>query len=140
MTTQPDIPPDAFTDAAADIARQFIAEHGFSPDAEEAMLISRLAAAAIKAAAPHIAAAERRRIHETSFDPDDEARLGLFKLAAADGALAERERIRQVITGMRDELADHARQAASLPMTSRTLAARAETLDAVLGRIGGDQP
>ena len=85
------------------------------------------------------AAAEvSRAIHEASFDPDDEVRLGLFKLAAADGALAERDRIAAVIAGMRDELADHARQSASLPATSRTLAARAETLGDLLGRIGSD--
>ena len=94
--------------------------------------------AILEAAAPHFAAAERRRIHEASFDPDDEVRLGLFKLAAADGALAERDRIAAVIAGMRDELADHARQSASLPATSRTLAARAETLGDLLGRIGSD--
>lgn len=46
-----------------------------------------------------IRVAERRRIGEASFSPDEDDRTGLFRLARADGLLAERERICQ--------LADH---------------------------------
>ena len=42
---------------------------------------------------PVIAAAERRRIGEASFSPDEDDRTGLFRLGRADGVLAERERI-----------------------------------------------
>jgi hypothetical protein len=52
--------------------------------------------AALKAARPLIAAAERRRIGEASFSPDEDDRTGLFRLARADGVLVERERIRQL--------------------------------------------
>lgn len=46
--------------------------------------------------APLIAAAERRRIGEASFSPDEDDRTGLFRLARADGVLVERERLRQL--------------------------------------------
>ena len=110
MTAKPDIPPEAVTNAEAAIY-QVLDRWGYD--------------------LADYGSYRNRRIAS-------EAAVEALTASAGLVAAAERERIAAVITGMRDELADHARQAASLPMTSRTLAARAGTLGDLLGLIGGE--
>lgn len=94
-----DLPADAITTATIALHERGTGRCACeSAEQHEYWLAEDEAAAktALEAAAPHITAAERQRIIRiTSVDnpaPDHE-RLGLHRLAAADGALAERKRI-----------------------------------------------
>jgi hypothetical protein len=66
--------------------------------------------AALEAAAPLIRAEERRRIAagmSTGHPAPEGERLGLYRLAAADGALAERERIAAELNRRADGLGEY---------------------------------
>ena len=89
-----------------------------------------LAADMVLAAAPHIQAAERKRIAEgTSTGAPEDERLGLYRLAAADGAIAERERTRHALLDCRDCGKIHERRAVPKVPENMTGASYADPAD-----------